>query len=362
LSCSQKHKQRASCNGIRDPAEYLKKSQLATPAGIDRDYNYLKSVERSVDVAHRDTRERGIGTFTRDASKSVARARHPDSILQKYLVANNIHVLRAPKGMSRQKTNLTRATKRNHIVWTIEWVDAAGEINLSNSCEEWLTISTLYRQFRTEKHNALKRKAGEGWKDRSKRKRHEAPEQGSSQHSIIQDISGNDGSRRATGVEHNEETLTYPDSGNIMPPAVDDGAPSASTDPDPQPEAETSDLNRLHFYLLLPGTSSSAKVLIKLDPQATLTTSLRNRIVLEYPTIHVLPHDPASLPEGYITEDQYSKVRQSEEDELKDAMAKADTEGILSQVGKPEPGSTSVSASNIDPQTILDMLKRDVTR
>lgn len=109
LPCYKRHQQRASCNGQRDPAEYLKKRELATPAGIDRDYNYLKSVERDIDNASRETYDRGIGY--KHVTKSFTRGMHPESKLQQYLGTHRITIARAPKGMSRQKTNQTRCTK-----------------------------------------------------------------------------------------------------------------------------------------------------------------------------------------------------------------------------------------------------------
>lgn len=111
LPCTQKHKQRASCNGVRNPAEYIKRSQLATPVGIDRDYNYLKSVERSIDVANRDSEARGVDVVERAPTRSIARARHPESNLSKYLDENRIEIQNAPEGMSRRKANQTRSTK-----------------------------------------------------------------------------------------------------------------------------------------------------------------------------------------------------------------------------------------------------------
>lgn len=109
LPCYKRHQQRASCNGKRDPTVFVKRSQLATPAGIDQDYNYLKSVERSIDHAARETSDRGVGVKTN--SKGSERALHPESLLNRYLISNRINIERAPKGMSRQKTNQTRFTK-----------------------------------------------------------------------------------------------------------------------------------------------------------------------------------------------------------------------------------------------------------
>lgn len=88
----------------------MKRSQLATPAGIDQDYNYLKSVERSIEHASRETSDRGVGGRSLNV-KGSERGLHPESALQRYLSTNRINVERAPKGMSRQKTNQTRFTK-----------------------------------------------------------------------------------------------------------------------------------------------------------------------------------------------------------------------------------------------------------
>lgn len=87
----------------------MKKSQLATPAGIDHDYNYLKGIEESIDHAHRLGADQGIDG--NNASRTFKRASHPDSLLHKHCVAHNITVERAPLGMSRQKTNTSRTTK-----------------------------------------------------------------------------------------------------------------------------------------------------------------------------------------------------------------------------------------------------------
>ena len=38
---------------------------------------------------------------------------------------------------------------------------------------------------------------------------------------------------------------------------------------------------------------------------ATLTTSLRDRLVLEFPTIYALKYPPEELPTGFVTEAEY---------------------------------------------------------
>lgn len=123
LPCYKRHQQRASCSGERDPAAYRKRSQLATPAALDQDYNFLKGVERHIDATNRDVVERGIGGGRYPAAsaassagglpnqKAFARGMNPDGPVQQYLMSNSIRVSRAPKGMSRQRLNQTRCTK-----------------------------------------------------------------------------------------------------------------------------------------------------------------------------------------------------------------------------------------------------------
>ncbi|KAK3721300.1 Box C/D snoRNA accumulation [Vermiconidia calcicola] len=157
LSCYKRHQQRASCSGKRDPTTYVKKSQWATPAGIDHDYNYLKSVERTIDGSSQDVHSRGIGVDA-TSSKGAHRAWQPQSGLQKYLNRNQITVDRAPVGMSRQKSNQTRVTKSGKVMWTVEWVYASGVHDVQNDCPESTSVQDLYSAFQAEKRNAQKRR------------------------------------------------------------------------------------------------------------------------------------------------------------------------------------------------------------
>lgn len=60
------------------------------------------------------------------------------------------------------------------------------------------------------------------------------------------------------------------------------------------------------FYLHHPSLPSRQPVLISLPPDAKLATSLTNRLVLEFPTIHVLHSQPdGKLPEGLWSEEDF---------------------------------------------------------
>ncbi|KAF7196644.1 putative box C/D snoRNA protein [Pseudocercospora fuligena] len=344
LPCSKKHKQRASCSGVRNPAEFVKKSQLATPSGVDRDYNYLKGVERSIDVASREASDRGIGKNA--ANHRVFRGNHPESIVQKYLAANRITMHRAPTGMSRQKANQTRASKRNHILWTVEWIDADGLRNISNDCLESDKLRNLYAATQVRQNHASKRRPGESERAASKRRRLERKKMAETEQQA--ETASSEPQRNddvAVEIEEESESAKL-DIGAGATAGGEQGSSSAAT--------------QQCFYLLRPGTSSTNKVLIPVDADTTLTATLRDKTVLEFPTIYVLPHAAHALPSGYMLEEAYLGARKKEDAELRDAVRTTVEQGGFASGSKRE--SEASHSDAMDPNKILSMLKRDITR
>ena len=97
-----------------------------------------------------------------------------------------------------------------------------------------------------------------------------------------------------------------------------------STSETPRPTSTPS----LKFYLHHPSLPSQDPVLIPLPSDATLATSLTNRLVLEFPTIYVLPqHDGGGLPDGFTSEDDYFSA--ARKDLTEDALA---VEGIVKDI------------------------------
>ena len=100
--------------------------------------------------------------------------------------------------------------------------------------------------------------------------------------------------------------------------------------PGPEPPTSTTEISQptsspiLKFYLHHPSLPSKMPVLIPLPSGATLATSLTNRLVLEFPTIYVLPqHQDSGLPDGFIIEDDYFAT--AKRDSLEDALELEDT-------------------------------------
>jgi hypothetical protein len=156
LACSQSHKRRAACTGIRDPAAYIPKSTLQTSSGIDRDYNFLSGLERNIDRADKETSERGVALDGK--GKAVFQKRwHDNGALGKYLRDNGIVVHKAPIGMARQKANQTRfIAKSKRIVWSVEWV-VGGEKKVVE-VDESRTLEEAYKELMVEKERESKKR------------------------------------------------------------------------------------------------------------------------------------------------------------------------------------------------------------
>lgn len=85
----------------------MSKNCLATPAGLDRDYNFISTIEHAVDRAGHEQNDRGIdGKRPGLDSKRQINARGPP--LQRALQNADIKVYRAPLGMNRQRENDTK--------------------------------------------------------------------------------------------------------------------------------------------------------------------------------------------------------------------------------------------------------------
>jgi len=103
LPCVKRHKTWAQCSGVRDPAAYRRRAELATPASIDQDFNFITKVERSLQRADDEAAERGIDLTT----PSDAR-RHGHDSRQKFdaeVERRGMTLIRAPRGLSRSKRN-----------------------------------------------------------------------------------------------------------------------------------------------------------------------------------------------------------------------------------------------------------------
>lgn len=111
---------------MRDPAAYLRRNELATPAAFDRDFNFITGIERTVERADRDAENRGLhidrdhveGGGEEDVGggggKKRKRGNHEGGLVKgeagflRGAQDGEVSVVRAPRGMTRNKQNTSR--------------------------------------------------------------------------------------------------------------------------------------------------------------------------------------------------------------------------------------------------------------
>jgi hypothetical protein len=105
LSCYKRHQQWAQCSGQRDPTKFVKKSQLVTPAGIDHDFNFLTGIERNIEKAEKGLTDNHVGDLSTPRSWSQQQSSQKGQTNYQQLESAGVRIIRAPKGLSRQKEN-----------------------------------------------------------------------------------------------------------------------------------------------------------------------------------------------------------------------------------------------------------------
>ncbi|KAI4246087.1 MAG: hypothetical protein L6R42_010001, partial [Xanthoria sp. 1 TBL-2021] len=352
--------------GVRDPAKYIKRSELVTPKGIDHDYNYLTSIERQLDNAERDAKSRGIHLHTGKQVGPTPKAHQPakgELPLQNAMQQCRVVVDRAPKGMSRQKQNRTHWDRRaKRVIWTVEWVHRNGSREIGN-CPDTEPLDVAYTKLVDAKAAPSIVKAGSTAKPPKKKRK---PNKALSRSAILTPITPSKDSPAghvtllsaaapAESPAVSTETAPAPlvacqNTATITP------SPEGEEPLLPSPKPEQPSVPHVHFYLLLPSTPTSYRVLIPLAPNATLTSALRDQLVLEFPTIYALKQPPDKLPKGFMNEENYlrSIAHKGHIDQHLD--------GLLSEArgwGRDDL-DTDGKQEDVDPRALQDVLKRDL--
>lgn len=293
----------ASCSGVRDPTVFKPLSQIATPSGIDHDYNFLHSIEYKIQRSEKEIiEERGLvdEMELRNARLGVRsgtgrpqnQARGEECIRRK-LREMGTRIDKAPNGMTRNVENRTYWCKRGKsIYWQIEWIREGDAGKMLSRATDKIPLAKAYVEAwedeRRENMSAdeismvKKRQAADRKQRSSKRRKLEKQKSFTLTSSpVLQDP---ETTMWNTVMESPSELRSLPE------PMVLDPVQS-----------------QYHFYLLRPYTPSIfPKVLIPLDSSRPLSELLRNRVLLEFPTIYVLEHSPENgLPEIYMLEKDF---------------------------------------------------------
>ncbi|KAI9821943.1 MAG: hypothetical protein M1827_002525 [Pycnora praestabilis] len=305
---------------MRNPAAYVKRSELATPSRIDHDFNFLSNLERQIDSAEKDAESRGIELEQQRArGKKRDGPRKGEANTRSAIQRSGVIVDGAPKGMSRAKNNNTMWNpKRQCLTWTVELVYYSGQRELiawpeTSSPDEACSRRMEGKQPRLKKQKLALKKS------------------------------------------------LVPQSASILKEASDPFSERVTESPQPQPVLKTEQITcserEVFFYLLRPHTTSSSRVLIPIVSSSPLSASLKDQVVLEFPTIYILNHPQSALPEGFMLESEYLGHRREEEKELDEMLSKVPAP--LNAPEMIEDGEKALQEA-LDRQKIMDVLRKDL--
>jgi hypothetical protein len=144
VRCCKKHKLYRQCNGVHDPTAFVKRSKLMTESGVNRDFNFLTSLDKQLSRATDRDGEKMEESSQSEAGKKIAdmlmgrgtvvkwapwrgfgRARENRSRIVQYAPPTRF-VERACAVCLRLRVSGSRShnhgKRRAHVQWTIEWI------------------------------------------------------------------------------------------------------------------------------------------------------------------------------------------------------------------------------------------------
>ena len=275
----KRHKARAQCSGVRNPAAYRKPRELATASSVDQDFNFLTRVEQAVGYASAEAEKRGIALHEQSVKPVKGEARRVSEMNQRAAT-----ILKAPPGMSRALQNKSKWDYRHkRFVWTIEWV-LGDAMKVIAGCQENRTIQEAFTD--TLRSNRI----------------YPQPD-------VV------------NGFFLNFLNMPSDRSKSYQPVNEDREAAEA---------AQKHAVERLHFYLHRPNLPANIKCVIPISPDAVLKDVVHGRFLVEFPTIFALAASSEALPAPFITEEQLLSERH---DKLSDiSMAPTETSHLNGRV------------------------------
>ncbi|KAI1427482.1 hypothetical protein F5Y12DRAFT_736873 [Xylaria sp. FL1777] len=308
LSCVKKHKTWSSCNGERDPTVFVPLDKLKTDAGIDHDYNFLTSIERSVERAERVLREdRDIlpqespqppphkkTRFNKGQSRGRTTVDDGPRKWDRYAIQRihelGIHVSSVPYGMTRSKENMTSWNRRTRTInWQVEWLifntvrsSATDDLPPSKRMlRKTLDETPLHVAFVEALEYDRQRQLTDHERTEEKRLR----------------------KLQVFGQRPQDSTSTWQNSSCPIQNHTNSSWGN-STDAD---GPHTSN-NQYRFFFLKPRHQSGMpRRLVPLDALEGLASLLSGQEIVEFPTIYVLPASATGLGERYIIEEKNQK-------------------------------------------------------
>lgn len=310
----KKHKARAQCSGERNPAEYRRRAELATPTSIDQDFNFITNVERSIARADDDATNRGISLApARQLKRHDARPKWEIEADER-----RITIIKAPKGLTRAKQNKTHWVSRQKCIsWTVEWVLSDNERVIAQ-CSESRSLGEAFLQVKSMGNSERRRKRPR------------------------------DNDEHALKARKSSSTTSTPRS-ETKDEALDDI--DLQNDCSETPTVSDQLLTDTNFYLHKPKTPSQFKCLIPISANQLLKDALDGRVLVEFPTIYVKSEPPERLSMPFITEAEYQE-RYGADIPINVTVSLEDGE-------IQEPDGVTLP-TEVDSQKVLEVLARDM--
>ncbi|CAL5870875.1 uncharacterized protein PFLUO_LOCUS5116 [Penicillium psychrofluorescens] len=361
LPCTRRHKLWSQCSGVRDPAAYLRRNELATESAFDRDFNFITGIERTLERAGRETENRGIelprghlgdqaetdGAPGAEDAAPGGKRKHPHQGLVKGEAgflrgaeAGGVNVVRAPRGMTRNRQNASRwHPKHKCLNWSVEWITAAGEKTV-RACLETCSIAEAYdRVYPAPKE--VKARPGQLKEEQDVSK----------EPAVKEDATAPEAASSAP-AESTETPVVHPSSSEPV-------GTGSTAEKQPATDQSIPPHRGLYFYLHRPRTTTKRPVLTPLSPSASLTTALRGHTVLEFPTIYALPDSTATLlaekeTSPFLLEEEYLRTLGPQDADgnqlLEVSEVDAETTGDLK----------SVDLRNVDENEVMEVLQQEL--
>ncbi len=250
--------------------------------------------------------------------------------------------------------------RAKRIIWTVEWVHKNGTREIGQFPESE-TMESAYVELTTTK---AKKKLAEEEQPRKKHKSNDgAPRPPTlSAKPALKDLPAN----TTLSPTSHASPAQIPET--TCPPAKRRDQQNQETNPSRDPSNHQASLppptkdNQaspppLNFYLLLPSTPTSYRVLIPLSAGDTLATALTDRLVLEFPTVYALKQPPDKLPTGFMTEEEYLRGLAEK------GNVNRHLDGLLSGAGDWETGRMERNGErDLDEGALRDVLKKDLVQ
>lgn len=238
--------------------------------------------------------------------------------------SGEVQVIRAPRGMTRNKQNNSRwHPKQKCLIWAVEWIGPDGERKI-RTCLESCHVAEAYDRFYPL--------------PKQERKKEQGQEQEQEQEQ-----------------EQTQQKSEAPTEQEQQP------QPEPATQPQPteqqsEPTPAIASHRDVYFYLHRPRTPTKQAVLIPLAPAMTLTSALRGRTVLEFPTIYILPDSPDT-----IRAEDTENARFLLEDEYLQTIGPEKEEESTGQQGQDDAqDQAAVDLGQVDEKKVLEVLKQDL--